>query len=473
MPLAYTRLTHNSIQFDIESLTPPKALLEESTLQTIAEQLCPDLEALQEGDRLVVNGGNHAFLWGLHRAYAEHRPFTLSPDMIWLLVLQGVAQHINYSAAKGNHLFDAVQSRQTIVVFNQAIKLGDPSSPWEETTTQLTEAVAKALQNDQALIDLLRADFSTTQLAERVASEITILDAMKPYFEYIVARCICGIPSMTLEGTVEDWDRMLHKLHALQQYDLAWWVDELVPIVQDIRSSAEGNPSKDFWMNIFKVHTEDGYGAPKTVDGWITTFFPYDNKGNRRPLRERRAIFIDDLLETLPHQLVQVPFRFQLRGPDGIEVLSDTPMAYWAGFVGVEQDPETFGLRPLIHWWVARDTSTLSCKGDEEAKWADGKAYYQLEEVPEEVFESFEERKPPSFWDKLKGTEGKPIGDQSPSGLYLNFKGPINIPDRLGKLNIRWLDINGQASPDLAQRLKKLFEGHAMTIQLNGVYVKE
>lgn len=31
----------------------------------------------------------------MYQAYADHRPFVLSPDMIWLLISQGFARHIN------------------------------------------------------------------------------------------------------------------------------------------------------------------------------------------------------------------------------------------------------------------------------------------------------------------------------------------------------------------------------------------
>jgi hypothetical protein len=52
--------------------------------------------------------------------------------------------------------------------------------------------------------DELMADFSTTGPLEKTVCAITILDAYEAYFEYVVY-CICGIPSITLEGSVSDW----------------------------------------------------------------------------------------------------------------------------------------------------------------------------------------------------------------------------------------------------------------------------
>ena len=58
------------------------------------------------------------------------------------------------------------------------------------------------------------ADFTTTGPVERVASQIPLMESVKSYFEYIVDRLACGIPSITLQGTVEDWQRVLRIINA-------------------------------------------------------------------------------------------------------------------------------------------------------------------------------------------------------------------------------------------------------------------
>lgn len=34
----------------------------------------------------------------MYRAYADHRPFTVSPDIVWLLICQGFAEHCSNSS---------------------------------------------------------------------------------------------------------------------------------------------------------------------------------------------------------------------------------------------------------------------------------------------------------------------------------------------------------------------------------------
>ena len=40
----------------------------------------------------------HPVVAALHRAFGDHRPVCLSPDMVWLLVAQGAANHVNAHA---------------------------------------------------------------------------------------------------------------------------------------------------------------------------------------------------------------------------------------------------------------------------------------------------------------------------------------------------------------------------------------
>lgn len=58
------------------------------------------------------------------------------------------------------------------------------------------------------LTELLSCNFSTTTSLEKVASEITIMEAVKPYFEFIVIHIVCGTPKITLEGTPKDWEKV-------------------------------------------------------------------------------------------------------------------------------------------------------------------------------------------------------------------------------------------------------------------------
>src|SRR5690606_21195718 len=243
-----------------------------------------DIVAKSEAPDSLVTFGYHSFFNGMYQAYADHRPFVISPDMIWLLISQGFARHINANPTEMRQDFVDFNGTQSIVVNDNNVHLDSPASSWEKIFPEFTKQIG--LHTGADLIKLLSADFSTTTPVEKVASEITIMEAMEPYFKFIVINIICGIPEITLHGTTADWQRIYDKTQKLGAYNLKWWTNELEPVLSEIIKSANGDIDITFWRNMFKYHSKEDYGAPKTIDGWIVKFFPYDKDGNRNDLKQ-------------------------------------------------------------------------------------------------------------------------------------------------------------------------------------------
>ena len=163
--------------------------------------------AKSEAPDSLVSYGYNSFFNGMYQAYANHRPFILSPDIIWLLISQGFAQHINTNQETMRHHFVDFSGKLSLIVSADKAP-DDPALSWEEIFPQFTEQIQKYAGNN--LTELLTCNFSTTTSLEKIASEITIMETVKPYFEFIVIRVVCGIPEITLEGTPEDWEKVLN-----------------------------------------------------------------------------------------------------------------------------------------------------------------------------------------------------------------------------------------------------------------------
>ena len=56
--------------------------------------------------------------------------------------------------------------------------------------------------------------FSTTGQVEATAFEISLMEAMKNYFQFY-CHTMCGIPEVTLEGNVEDYLSIVDRIDAL------------------------------------------------------------------------------------------------------------------------------------------------------------------------------------------------------------------------------------------------------------------
>src|SRR5262249_19278924 len=114
-------------------------------------------------------------------------------------------------------------------------------------------------------------DFSTTGPTERAASEVVLMDAMQSYFSYKFIT-MCGIPAVTLEGTVEDWEEVHERAGRLGQYDLGGWTDQVRTITPESVKAARGDPTPSFWKCLYKQ--SGGSGGPY-ISGWLVRLLPY------------------------------------------------------------------------------------------------------------------------------------------------------------------------------------------------------
>lgn len=355
----------NGITFEIEKLSKPEKMLNLQSYEGIYKNLILEeanlskweierneidfkyniLAKSQSPDSLVSFGYN-SFFYGMYQAYAEHRPFVLSPDVMWLLISQGFARHINANPENLRKYFVDFTGKLTLIVESKNDLLKD-STNWADIFPQFTSQIAE--HTGEELINILTSDFSTTTAVEKVASEITIMEAMEPYFEYVVIYMVCGIPEITLQGTTEDWQKILNKTRKLGNYDLKWWTNELEPILKEFVNASKGDIDKKFWRNMFKYHSQKKYGAPKIIDGWIVKFFPYDKDDKRNNLKQL------DGGGSLPEEMVKVDLKYLKT--DGVHT-EETMLELWAGFIGLEQNPKTFALTPKISWMIKKKDVT-------------------------------------------------------------------------------------------------------------------
>ena len=382
--------------------------------------------AKSEAPDSLVSYRYHSFFQGMYQAYADHRPFVLSPDMIWLLISQGFARHINANQEAMRDYIVDFSGKQSLIVKTDK-QLEDPTLSWSEIFPQFTEQIKKQVGN--SLVETLTCNFSTTTPLEKIASEITIMESVKPYFEFIVIRIVCGIPEITLEGTPEDWEKVLSKAKSLKGYKLEWWISELEPLLEEFVKASKGEINKGFWRNMFKYHSQKKYGAPNIIDGWIVKFFPYDKKGKRNNLQQLEG------RNCLPDEIVKVDVKYQEVYTDGVK---ETPLEFWAGFIGLEQNSKTFALRPQIGWMIRKKDvnkdglkSKLSADAQKDG-WGSG-INIRVKEFPAVLLELKEIKR-----------------------LDIQFIDTIDIPDEISKIKIGSLSLYGKITKEGIERIKRL-----------------
>ncbi len=190
------------------------------------------------------------------RCYSEHRPLVLSPDVIWLVINQALASWINNNAEKYRELVVSHEGQMELEVEVRKDILNGQCN-WTEIFESFYSKIEEQTKGNIAR-DMM-CNFTTTNEVCKIASSITLMDAMKSYFEYSVSYCICGIPEITLTGTSEDWKEVARKIEMLRMFDLEWWYEYLHPIINEFVAASEGNPDLYFWQSIVMQNKIDGF----------------------------------------------------------------------------------------------------------------------------------------------------------------------------------------------------------------------
>ena len=291
----------------------------------------------------------------IHQAFAAHVPLSLTPDLLWYLIVHEVAEYVRQNPDRHAGLFTGTPgSRQEIVVRDDSLRRDAPSD-WQRSIGLVRDPLRASISD--YTMDLFVPQFSTTTEEAETALLIALMDVVSPYYDFRwMSRC--GIPQIRLEGDAADW-RSLHfraDLLAREFDGLSGYFTDLLPVLQTIAETAGGmTPDGEFWRSIYKSSNESG--GPY-VTGWITAFFAYrqtpdgakfkGQTGSADPFNWRSLMSRDRggyPTNQFPSHLSKVPFVWDYFG-------TLYNMAFAAGITGVDFDDDAF-LTPRLGYAVA------------------------------------------------------------------------------------------------------------------------
>lgn len=283
----------------------------------------------------------NALLETVRDAYHEHRPLALSPDVIWLTICQGMSFHINLNfKLLENKIYKNGHPEKISIRIDT---ITSDYTQWNIAVDSLTQQMRKYV--DSYFYEAFVPQFSTTSPIDHVAYQITLLDAQKNAFSYIIDSG-CGIPWIVLKGTTEDWELIKDKLSILDTLEMTEWKTSLTPIIDEFIKASKGNANKKFWMNIYKDKTEYGTFA---ITGWIHKLFPYLVSGEKNPFLNKKVTVSDDLVSNkFPGSTVKVPFTWH----NVFENRTDS-LYFWSGIWGAKQYGDKT-LEPFISWALTK-----------------------------------------------------------------------------------------------------------------------
>ena len=354
--------------FEVSSVNKESKPLEkidyERALTNLLGGVKPESHYQSSGVPVSSGGGfhgwiRHAFVNAVHIAFANHYPLTITPDHIWMCIAQGLSSHVNANADKLRMKFVKHEGKKTLIVRRDDFVKGSPDNPWPEVFEEISEQIRKHVGSETH--NLLTPEFTTTGPNEKAASQVVLMDTLKNYFEYEL-HSFCGIPEITLEGTVDDWKKLRDKTLSLAQYDLEWWIEVLKPILDQFVSAASGKVDKQFWCDMYKRNNISG--GPY-ITGWIITLFPYLSRGKiQNPyLKEwnKERVFGGVTTSSFPRGVVYTPLKWVYQEEELL-------MHFYAGFMSVNQDPHTLALCPEIGWAIANDQQEASVQQEKSVR---------------------------------------------------------------------------------------------------------
>jgi hypothetical protein len=339
-----------SITFRVDDVEPAKDLLPETkTHEGIAKVVGSRVESACDYTSEVVAGvERNALVHAVHLAFATHRPLVLSPDMVWLTLVQGFAHHVAANAEELRPRLVSHEGKKLLVVQRPDFVRGSPENPWAEVFRSFGDAIRADVKPEGYALVVER--FSTTGPVVQAAYEIALMDAYAPFFSFgfVVG---CGIPTVTLEGTEDDWSKIATKAARFQDWGLGWWTEKVLPILDNLARAAAGDVDVPFWRDIYKL--KKAYGAD-ILNGWFCKLFPYlADPVTGRATRKNVLVTEDEGIRStsFPTGISQVPFTWKDRH-------GERRMDLLAGVVGVTQDRTMLALRPKIGWAV-REASEM------------------------------------------------------------------------------------------------------------------
>ncbi|PPQ68079.1 hypothetical protein CVT24_002943 [Panaeolus cyanescens] len=216
----------------------------------------------------------NGFVDTLLYAYNDHHNLVISPDNVWIAILTQFNFYVNAHAEELRSQFVEHEGKKHLVIEDVGTRY---TVDFGKLATRMTTAIQENVV-DPELQQWILPNFSTTTSNDTVVCAVTMMATMKAYFTYEF-QLRCGIPSVTLLGEKEDWERILEKIEKLKTFgaEPTLWASLLRPIITCFLDAFHGNYNIQFWSRICHI---DSFGSgPSYLSGWINAFCVWNSDG--------------------------------------------------------------------------------------------------------------------------------------------------------------------------------------------------
>ena len=310
--------------------------------------------SLNENKELSFIGSNVPVLYGFYIAHANHCPIRIKPDDIWLLIIQGFINHMNLKSEVLRDCFVNFSGKKQLQVEYNIDQTAIDKKTLEDFSQQMVNQIESYVGKE--IIEILSPNFTTTTHDSEIICKISIMGAFKKYFDYSMNVCGCGVPYVVLEGTADDYRKIIEKAKKLSAYKFNWYIDRIIPHIEKMVEAKEGKVDKEYFQNMIQKkelmdvklgpsgHKEGEYQA-QALSGWFLHFFSHIESKDGIEIYEfkEESLKIKDF-QRLTNQMIEVPFNVH-----NIMTSKDYKMKFKVGFVGCDKN-EKNEVFPVQGW---------------------------------------------------------------------------------------------------------------------------
>lgn len=214
------------------------------------------------------------FVGGCCAAYNFHYELVLGPDEVWVMLMTSLSRYIDANSEKLRHIFVSHEGKIKLKVTGG----GDIySADYDGLISNISDLIDQNTKGD--IREWVECNFSTSTPLKKVVSKLTLMAAMQNYFSYEIG-LFCGLPKVTLLGTVKDWELICTRINKLQEFEdstLHAWSKVLGFVMNNFVQAFKENVDKDFWNRI--AHYTGGGSGPTYLEGWVLAFIGFDKEG--------------------------------------------------------------------------------------------------------------------------------------------------------------------------------------------------
>ncbi|PVH74854.1 hypothetical protein DL98DRAFT_385132, partial [Cadophora sp. DSE1049] len=229
-----------------------------------------------------IYASRNGFVDGAVSAYNQHYHLTLRPDDIWIAILAQLNIYINAHSEELRSMFvdHAGQKHLEIIDLSDIKGTAKFGVDWGKFSFKMSKMIAGNIK-DASLREWILPQFSTTTKVDQAVASIMMMATLQKFFSYGCG-VMCGLPSVTLLGEKEDWERLAGKAERLGTFgeEAKTWYGLLKPVLARFVKSfdePESEETKDFWQKI--AHRSGGGSGPSYLSGWITAFCFWGSDG--------------------------------------------------------------------------------------------------------------------------------------------------------------------------------------------------